>query len=142
MPLFGRKKKDKKEEEGADIEAPEEDGLFMAQGSDAEAPAAAAPADGEATSDLVPDDDAPDLSVLDGGSEEAESAEAPVEAPAAEESNADDLLSAFEDDETYGDLADLVKDLEDVPMAELMEDLRQIRTTLPPDVIGTGEDVA
>ena len=38
MPIFGSKKK---KEQGADIEAPEEDGLFMARSSEAAASEAA-----------------------------------------------------------------------------------------------------
>ncbi len=150
MPLFGSKKK---KEQGADIEAPEEDGLFMARGSDQPDPEAATESslddeDSESDPAVLTEDDAPDLSVLDGDSEETqESGETPAETPTAaaekeDESSAADLMSAFQDDETHGDLADITKDLEEVPMADLLAELREIRTTLPPEALGTGEDVA
>ncbi len=142
MPLFGSKKKKKNE----DIEAPEEDGLFMARGSEklASDAALASSEDGE---DSEPDlaaltgDDPLDLSAPEDEAEET-SAEAAPEPPKAEEpSGADDILSAFEDDEESGDLADLTKDLEDVPMAELMDELRSIRATLPPEALENSENV-
>ena len=147
MPLFGsKKKKDKKKEKGADMESSEDDGLFMARGSDAASPEKAAAlsledGDGEPDPDIQTEDEAPGLSVLDGGPEETSEPAAP--AAAEEPSNADDLLSAFDDDDdSGGELAELTKDLEDVPMAELLAELREIRMTLPPEVLESGEDVA
>lgn len=139
MPLFGSKKKKK---QGSDIEAPEEDDLLMARGSAASAPEAGPepPVDAEdSESDpTVPEDDAVDLSVLDGDPDET-----PAETPEAEEkSNADDLLAAFEDDDSYGELAEITKDLEDIPIADLLADIREIRTALPPEALETGQDVA
>lgn len=149
MPLFGKKKKDEKKEQGSDIEAPEEDGLLMARGSAAPAPEAAADTsveggDSEPDLEAATEDDAVDLSALDGDLEETpEQAETPTAAVEAEEkSNADDLLSAFEDDDSGGDLKDITKDIEDVPIADLLAELREIRTTLPPDALETGQDVA
>lgn len=152
MPLFGSKKK-KKKERGADIEAPEEDGLFMARGSEAVA-SEGAPAptvdgeDNESDPAALTGEDVADLSALEGEAEEtAEPDEAAAETPTAaapeeEKSNADDLLAAFADDEVEGDLVDITKDLEDVPMADLLAELREIRTTLPPEALTSGEDVA
>ena len=139
MPLFGKKKnKDKKKEKGSDIEAPEEDGLLMARGADAPSLEDGV---GESGPDTQTEEEARDLSVLDGGS--AETPEAAETPPAAEEkSNADDLLSAFDDDDSGGELAELTKDLEDVPMAELIAELREIRLTLPPEALESDEDVA
>ncbi len=153
MPLFGSKKK-KKKERGADIEAPEEDGLFMARGSEAvDSEGAPAPSvdseDNESDPAALTGDDVADLSALEGEAEEtAEPDEAAAETPTAaapeeEKSNADDLLAAFaDDDEVSGDLADITKDLDDVPMADLLAELREIRMTLPPEALEHSEDVA
>ena len=151
MPLFGSKKKNK--ERGADIEAPEEDGLFMARGSEASASeAAAAPSldgeDGESDPAALTGDDVTDLSAGDGEAQETPGLEeVAAETPAAaakeeDKSSTDDLLAAFQDDDTHGDLTDITKDLEDVPMAELLAELREIRATLPPEALEKSEDAA
>ena len=88
MPLFGsKKKKDKKKEKGADMESSEDDGLFMARGSDAASPEKAAAlsledGDGEPDPDIQTEDEAPGLSVLDGGPEETSGPAAPSAAAA------------------------------------------------------------
>lgn len=142
MPLFGSKKK--KEQQGTNIEAPEEDGIFMARSSEASTSDEAKPSDGESVE--------PELSDLESANEgETEPAsdadEATAEPPAAaakaeDESSADDLLAAFQDDETEGDVTDLTKDLEDVPIADLLADLREIRAMLPAEALEQAEDAA
>ena len=151
MPLFGSKKK--KEQRGTDIEVPEEDGLFMARNSEqTDTEAGSAPSVDEENNETEPGtltgDDALEVSGLEGEAQETtDSKEASAEVPAAatnaeDESGADDLLAAFQDDETHGDLTDITKDLEDVPIADLLAELREIRATLPPEALENDEDVA
>ena len=139
MPLFGKKKK---KEQGDDIEDPEEEGLFMARGSDqTDMEGATNPsADGESV-ESEPSDLEAALEVE--GEPAPESDEAPIAAAEAEDkSDADDLLSAFQDDDTEADLTDITKDLEDVSIAELLAELREIRATLPAEALEQGEDAA
>ena len=93
-------------------------------------------------------DDAADGSAVEGEAQETpESGEASAEkfsvaAEAEDESSADDLLVAFQDEDTYGDLADITKDLDDIPMADLLAELRDIRAMLPPEALLKREDAA
>ena len=142
MPLFGSKKK--KEQQGTNIDAPEEDGIFMARASEAPTSDGAKPSDGESVepelSDLEPTNEEETEPALD--SDEA-TAETPAAAAKAEnESSADDILAAFEDDETEEDLTEITKDLEDVPIADLLADLREIRAMLPAEALEQAEDAA
>jgi len=162
MPLFGSKKK---ESQGDDIEDEEGEGLFMAQSSE-QSPAAAiaedvsavesdadeAPAEsGEAPSGVFTvAAEADEASTAEGDAEETpESDKAPdrtftvaAEADAEEDSSVDDLMSAFQDDETHGDLADMTKDLEDVPISDLLAELREIRAMLPAEAHQESEEAA
>jgi len=157
MPLFGKKK-----DKAVDIEAPEDEGLLMATGGETgakavslpSAPTAAEP-DAEAGNDIDDDDlsdaaaaalaaaaDVPDGAGVVGEDGAAEAPKLTLVKASAEESSEDDLLSMFKDSESYGELADLIKDLEDVPAADLLAELREIRGVLPPDVLAEGEQAA
>lgn len=149
MPLFG-KKKNEEAGQGGDIEAAEEDGLLMstrgaapaAEHEAAPEPEAEMPAAGpsDETADGMSAEAAPDGEVRDGESAEGEEDDDPAsfaaKAESEEETGDDDLLSMFKDDESHGELAELTKDLDDVPIADLLAELREIRSTLPPDVAG------
>jgi len=146
VPLFGSKKKEKP---GTDIEAAEEDGLFVSRSSEgpetevAPVPPSATTADGESGEPEPSLDSALEEEV----EPEPESDEAPAEpvsvaAKAEGESGVDDLMAAFQDDETHGELADITKELDDVPMADLLAELRDIRGLLPAEALENTEDAA
>lgn len=144
MPLFGKKK-----ETGKDIEAAEEDGLLMSTaGVQPEAPAEPAPAPPPRPvveeEPLNADDEISDAAAaaLAGGEEEEEEAAqdngnvepaepARFSVSAESEEGDDNILSMFTDQESYGELAELTKDIDDVSMSDLLAELREIRSALP-----------
>lgn len=164
MPFMKFGKKKAAEED--DIDAPEESGLLMStkgKQPDVAGEPAPEPAPPESADELdsgTPQDQ-PTVVVTPGGGEDEEvvdplseatpadptavaeeSAEAPADAGGKKEADAADLMSAFQDDESYSDIADLVKSVEDVAASALLEELREIRLMLPPEALGQEENVA
>ncbi len=157
MPFLKFGKKKAAEED--DIEAPEESGLLMStkgkepdaaeepapEPADALDPDAAAgqtldmetPAEGEEEEDPLLE-----ATLADPTAVVEESAEAPADTGGKKEADAADLMSAFQDDESHSDVADLAKDVEEVAASALLEELREIRLKLPPEALAQGEDVA
>jgi hypothetical protein len=48
-----------------------------------------------------------------------------------EQAGADDLLAAFRDTATDSSVGDLTKEIDDVPIEELLAGLREVRSMLP-----------
>lgn len=164
MPIMSRFRKDKKDGEEpdgaeADLKEGEEAGLFMANSSQQDQPAAEeeqAEADdlleassgeaatlGEGSSekadDLVSETPAPTTEA------EADTSESPrpsteeetkpaaptnVKTVAASEGATDDLMSAFRGGTVESEVSTLMKDIEDVPAEELLTDMREIMEIL------------
>lgn len=163
MPFlkFGKKKSDEDE----DLEAPEESGLLMttkgnqpgSAGEPDPEPASPEPVDeldsgttqdqptvvvtpGGAAAEEV--DPLLDAALADPDAEDQTESDAEADTGESKESDAADLMSAFTDDETYGDLTNLIKDIEDIAAIALLEELREVRAMLPPEVLDEGESVA
>ena len=164
MPIMSRFRKDKKdgeEPDGAegDLKEGEEAGLFMANSSQQDQPAAeegqaevddlSEASSGEATTlgegsseqadDLVAETPAPTTEA------EADSSESPrpstaeetkpaaptnVQTVAASEGATDDLMSAFRGGTVESEASTLMKGIEDVPAEELLTDMREIMEIL------------
>lgn len=146
MPFmkFG-KKKDKKEDDDLEVE---ESGLLMS--TKGEQPASAAESGPDAASPQPLDDLDPgaagsaetpggeageegdSAALADPLAEDKSAAEAPAETEN-KESDAADLMSAFQTDEVSdSDLADLLVGVEVVAASVLLEELREVRSMLPP----------
>ena len=168
MPLLSRFKKGKAssdDEALADVE--EDEGLLIAtgdqqDGSEAqpdqeEAPEAALAESPAAGEENAPDEqaDAEEAAAEEAAAEEAAAEEADVSKEVAEDSSPDaadaqaetdegegaaedDLLSAFREADTVTEYGDLTKDIEDIPITQLLEDARELRSMLP-NVEGEGE---
>jgi hypothetical protein len=145
MPLFGKKK-----DSGTDIEAAEEDGLLIQTGgapaADETAPAPQSVPEPAPPVDLdepLSDDAESALAGLDGNEgdrdetdgEESEEGSTQFSVAASEDSKEDDILSMFNDSESYGDLAELTKDIDDVAASDLLAELREIRSMLPAEAL-------
>lgn len=156
MPLMSRFRKDKKEEddplEGLDQADEEEgdEGLFMATSLKP----GGAPSDDEpeAEQDEAGLDDLPEPSsaegtpaegggepAVDGGGGSAGGEDPPVQTVAAEvessgaedsSGSGDDALSLFRAETVESGAGHLTKDIEDVPIEELLADLRELRSIL------------
>lgn len=147
MPLFGSKKKQDDDEApvGVDIGAAEEDGLLMSTAAAAPekgggAPLKSVPVDAAAVdmpNQPVGEEEGDDEPPADEGEEGGSSEEAPANFAVQVESGdaTDDLLAVFKDGAAHGETAELTKDLDDIPIQDLLMELREIRSQLPPDVL-------
>jgi hypothetical protein len=143
MSFFSRFLGDKKQEDdplaGFDVEGAEQaEGLFMQAGPSGPAEPAfgpgvafqgAAAAPGDPAEALEPEPQAaPDNVVAFQVAEEPEPAEAAEPAAEAEVSpEANDILSAFSAGHHSGELGELAKEVDDVPVDELVAQLRELR---------------
>lgn len=158
MPFmkFGKKKK---KDEDDDLQE-EESGLLMSTKGEQPASAAgsgSAPASPQPSDDLDPgaadgqkaDAEAPGgeagaegdpllaAALADPLAEDESAAEAPVETESDEKSDAADLMAAFQTDEvSSSDLTDLLVGVEVVAASALLEELREVRSMLPPGALG------
>ncbi len=159
MPFlnFG-KKKDK--DEGDDLVEEEESGLLMSTKGDQAGPAgesAPEPLDEldpdanqeQATDAETPEEEAAgegdpllEAAPADPAAEAQGTAEAAVDAGDSGKSDAADLMAAFQDEESDGDLADILVGVDDIAASALLEELREIRSELPPEALDQGESAA
>jgi len=132
--MFGKGKKDKDGEDAALAAlAAEEAGLLISTGPqwDGAQQEQQAPADASVAGAELADPGEPSAEAQPDPGAEPAAAEPAADEPAAAEPAADDPLALFRAVVADTSAGDLTKEIDDVPMEALMEELREIRSMLP-----------